>query len=365
MSSKQSQRSSSLAPQPTRSRRVNENGEPEGSQPSQAAHFIPINWILPAQYQPRQYFDKDAIQQLTASVKEHGILQPLLVRPKKDGKYELVAGERRYKAAREAGLTEVPVVVRELTDFEALQVALIENLHRGALNPVEEAEGILQLLALHLECDAPSAASVLYKMKNVLEKQSKSKPATPAASNEQASEAHSLTESESVADASRENVFPNSDSDESRENVFPNPEFEKVKEVFASLGKMTWESFVVTRLRLLNLPSDLLDAVRTERIEYTKAKAIARVEDKEQRQSLLEQAIAQGWSLSQIKEQVALLTQKKSTLTLNPLSSRLDATYKQIKTSMRKKQEIWENPQTQARLEVLLKELEALLGTDS
>jgi ParB family chromosome partitioning protein len=103
------------------------------------------------QQQPRRYFDSDALKELVSSVRQHGILQPLLVRPLKEGGYELVAGERRYLAATEVGLTEVPVTVRELTNEEAFQFALIENLQRADLTPIEETEGILQLLALHLE----------------------------------------------------------------------------------------------------------------------------------------------------------------------------------------------------------------------
>lgn len=100
--------------------------------------------------QPRRYFDLEALKQLTESIKQHGILQPLLVRLIDGAKYELVAGERRYRAAIDIGLREVPVVIRELDDNAAFQLALIENLLREDLNPVEETEGIVQLLALKL-----------------------------------------------------------------------------------------------------------------------------------------------------------------------------------------------------------------------
>ena len=88
--------------------------------------------------QPRRYFDPDRQAQLIKSVQEHGILEPLLVRPLADGLYELVAGERRYRAAQELGLKEVPVVIREFDDKQALQVALIENLQREDLNPNQQ-----------------------------------------------------------------------------------------------------------------------------------------------------------------------------------------------------------------------------------
>ena len=113
---------------------------------------LPLTSIcLPAQ-QPRRYFDPEKLEQLTLSVKEHGILEPILVRPVegKPDQYELVAGERRYRAAQQLKLTEIPVVIRHLTDTEALQLALVENLQREDLNPVEETEGILQLLSIQL-----------------------------------------------------------------------------------------------------------------------------------------------------------------------------------------------------------------------
>src|SRR5919202_4468060 len=100
--------------------------------------------------QPRRYFDPRAMDELVGSIQRHGILQPLLVRPLGEDRaeqYEIVAGERRYRAAREAGLAEVPAVVRKIGDEEAVQYALLENLQREDLNPVEETEGILRLLA--------------------------------------------------------------------------------------------------------------------------------------------------------------------------------------------------------------------------
>ena len=96
--------------------------------------------------QPRKQFDEDALAELAASIAQHGVLQPLLVRPLSGGNYQLVAGERRWRASRMAGLTEVPVVVREMTDQEAAELALIENLQREHLNPMEEALGFQTLM---------------------------------------------------------------------------------------------------------------------------------------------------------------------------------------------------------------------------
>lgn len=107
---------------------------------------IRIAEIEPNRAQPRKQFDEAALGDLAASISQHGVLQPLLVRPLPNGRYSLVAGERRWRAARMAGLTEVPVVIREMTDQEAAELALIENLQREDLNPMEEAIGYRTLM---------------------------------------------------------------------------------------------------------------------------------------------------------------------------------------------------------------------------
>ena len=102
--------------------------------------------IEPNRDQPRKVFDEDALAELADSIAKHGVIQPLLVRPMPDGSYQLVAGERRWRASRMAGLTEVPVVIKELSDDEAMALALIENLQREDLNAIEEAQGIKALM---------------------------------------------------------------------------------------------------------------------------------------------------------------------------------------------------------------------------
>ena len=107
---------------------------------------LPIGEIEPNRDQPRKAFDDAALAELSASIAQHGVLQPLLVRPMSGGGYQIVAGERRYRASRMAGLTELPAVIRELSDKEAAQLALIENLQREDLNPMEEALGYQKLM---------------------------------------------------------------------------------------------------------------------------------------------------------------------------------------------------------------------------
>ena len=101
--------------------------------------------IEPNREQPRKQFDEDALNDLAESISQHGILQPLLVRPMNDGTYQLVAGERRWRASRIAGLTEVPVVIKDLTDSQVAELALVENLQRENLNPMETAFGFKDL----------------------------------------------------------------------------------------------------------------------------------------------------------------------------------------------------------------------------
>ena len=105
-----------------------------------------ISEIEPNQEQPRKQFDEEALAELADSIRQHGVIQPLLVRPLENGMYQLVAGERRWRASRMAGLTEVPVVIKELSEAEAMELALIENLQRQDLNPIEEALGFQQLM---------------------------------------------------------------------------------------------------------------------------------------------------------------------------------------------------------------------------
>lgn len=107
---------------------------------------LPINEIIPNRDQPRKTFDEAALEELAQSIKQHGVLQPLLVRPIPSGGYQLVAGERRWRACRMAGLNKVPVVIKELTDTETMEIAIIENLQREDLNPIEEAEGLQALI---------------------------------------------------------------------------------------------------------------------------------------------------------------------------------------------------------------------------
>jgi len=101
---------------------------------------MPVDRIYSNPEQPRGHFDEDALQDLAASIREHGVLQPVLVRPRADGHYQIIAGERRWRASKMAGLTEIPVIVEQIDDETALEIAIIENLQREDISPLEEAE---------------------------------------------------------------------------------------------------------------------------------------------------------------------------------------------------------------------------------
>ena len=121
----------------------------ENSEQETSAVEVRITEIEPNKTQPRKEFDPEALRELSESIAAHGVLQPLLVRPLPEGTgYQIIAGERRWRASRQAGLATVPVVVKELDDREAMEIALVENLQREDLNAVEEAEGYRSLIEL-------------------------------------------------------------------------------------------------------------------------------------------------------------------------------------------------------------------------
>jgi len=273
---------------------------------------LPIEALQPRKNQPRRYFDEEKIEQLMRSIKEHGVLEPLIVRPIQDGRFEIVAGERRYRAAQKLNLAEVPVVVREFDDQQALQVALIENLQREDLNPVEETESILELLAIKIDGTTQDVISTLSKANHAKNR-----------------------------------------GQELEENVFL--QLQTIESTLAGIGRFTAESFRTSRLPLLNLPDDVLQVLRAGKIEFTKARAIAKVKDEKQRKELLESAIKENLSLSQIKERVSELTAKP--VQPDTLRERFKTAYREIANSP-----VWDDPKQQRTLEKLLSTLEKLIA---
>jgi ParB family chromosome partitioning protein len=285
-----------------------------GGEADSSPTAVPITKIQLPEKQPRHYFDPETLEHLAQSIKEYGILEPLLVRPLQKGTYELIAGERRLRAAQLIGLAEVPIIAHDLDDQQALQVALMENLQREDLNPVEETEGVLELLAIALSTSRDEVITLLGQANNARNRDQKLK-----------------------------------------DNVIL--QLEKVESVLAVIGKFTAESFRVNRLPLLNLPEDVLEKLRQGKLEYTKARAISRVKDDRQRKAILKDAIAKNLSLSQIKEQITALLEEEEEKQPETIQQQFSVIYKQIQKS-----KVWNDPKKQRKLEKIMSDLRSLLS---
>jgi ParB family chromosome partitioning protein len=287
------------------------------SSPTKSSQSSLVDKIhLPTKNQPRRYFALDKMAQLVASVKEHGILEPLLVRPLHNGEYELIAGERRLRAAKEVGLKEVPIVVKELDDKQAFQVSLMENLQREDLNPVEETEAVLELLALNLALDKHEVVSILHQSYNAKQRGQQL-------------------------------------------NQIVLIQLEQIESILTEVGRFNAGTFRSSRLPLLNLPDDLLSALRCGEIEYTKAIALARVKNEQQRDDLLKLAIANNLSLSEIKGKIKDIKLDEETTPERKIVQRFTDIGKRLRQA-----KAWSNQKKQERISKLLDELEKLTSND-
>lgn len=274
---------------------------------------LPLDSIAPPLYNPRTYFNPEKLQQLAESFSEHGMIGRLTIRPVEGKKqpYELVAGERRFRAAHLANLAEVPVEIKELTDEQAIALALEENLNREDLNPIEETEGILQLLSLESGLEKAEITSLLYKM--------------------------------------------------IKGRDVPTTFKEVVLKVFESLKNLTWQTFARDRLRLLNLPDLILEAIKQGQIEYTKGIEIAKVQDSQIQDELLADAISNNLSIKQIKDRIAQHKGKTSTdysaLSTEELIEDVRQTYQRFSRSKK----VWSERKNRKKIETLLKQLKSLI----
>ena len=269
--------------------------------------------------QPRHYFDPEAMESLIASIQKDGILQPILVRPLGD-LYELVAGERRFRAASSLELSDIPVVIKELSDQDAYLIALTENLQREDLNPIEETEGILSLLSLKLEQSEKDVIRLLQNLDHL----------------------------------ERGNIKADSNS---AHNVMGK---KKVEEIFAALG-LTWQSFLKNRLPLLNIPDDVMEELRKGKIAYTKAKAIARIKEEEKRIKLLNEAIQESLSLNQIRTRIKEITTQTEQKTVTP-QIRTKELWKQMN---KQKPWSWNDKRKKKKWEKIMQQLEELFQEES
>ena len=264
---------------------------------------MPLAHLVPNPDQPRKHFDPDSLQELAASIREKGVLQPLMVRPISDHRFEIVFGERRYRAAQIAGLTEVPVIVRPMTTQERDVVSAVENLQRKDLSKFEEADSKLRLIATTLQTEAQDVPDLL--------------KACRARPNEYASEIAAL------------------------------------ESLFAQLGREQWKSFVTNKLPVLNLPEPLLSSVRRGALDYTKAVLIARA-PQEQHATLLSRALNEEWSQDQVQQAVRALKPKPATHETALRNIRQKLSVQRVNKLDQDKQD---------RLQGLLRELDSLLST--
>ncbi|WP_102127019.1 ParB/RepB/Spo0J family partition protein [Deinococcus planocerae] len=197
---------------------------------------LPLDALSPTPYQPRGEFDGASLEDLAGSIRENGVLQPVLVRPREGGGYEIVAGERRWRAARLAGLSEIPAYIRDLTDDQAAAASAVENLLREDLNPVEEVEAKRRIAALALGLPDEE---VMTRLRHLLD--------------------HPEEDPEGVS---------------------------QLDAAFARLGGEKWQSFLRNKGRVLNLPPDVKAAVR-QGLDYRKALAVGGVADARERARLL------------------------------------------------------------------------------
>ncbi len=278
----------------------------------EVGRYTSVKSIKLPKKQPRRSFNPVKLQQLTDSIKKHGVLEPLIVRPV--GKnYELVAGERRLRASKDAGLTEVPIVIRELDEQQAFELALLENLQRDDLNPIDETEGMLELLCQSLELEQEGLISLLNQAANA---KRRDQPLTD-----------NVTRQLAIVD-----------------------------NIFATVGRQGRESFRTNRLPLLNLPEDVLEILRGGELEYTKAKAIAKLGSSEDRVVLMEQAVAERWSLSEVKQQVKALMQDGQA----PVRDSKDL-QKEFRSIAKVKSSAWTDNDKRQKIESLLNELKLVL----
>jgi ParB family transcriptional regulator, chromosome partitioning protein len=287
-----------------------------GDAPTERLQTIPLDRIRLPQQQPRKYFDPTAMAALVSSVKAQGVLEPILVRPLAGDLYELIAGERRFRAATAAGAIDIPAIAKDISAAEAWQIAIVENLLREDLNPIEETESILELLCLRLDLERERTIALLYGLLN--------------------------------------------DKQRMTDNVISHPQGQAIVAIFEEIGS-NWESFIANRLPLLKLPPDILEAIGTGKLEYTKGRAIARIDDPQQREQLLRSSIDEGYSLAQIRQAISEQTAARLVATNSSpsLQDRFDRALKQAKKSR-----VWNDTKKQKKLEKLISQLEDLVEVE-
>ena len=267
----------------------------------------------------RYYYDQDELKSWAETdLKTHGVHTALWVRPMptKPGAYELVAGLRRLTACELVGIAKVPVKVFDWNDDEAYAAAFDENDRRRDFSKLEEVDIILNLLSKRLMMSQEGVISLLYKMDN----QAKGK---------------------------------------TTQSVLGNEKAEMIEDFFKARGQLTWRSFISTRLPLLKKPPEILEAIRTSKLHYTKAIEIAKLKDSKKRKILLEKTINQVLSLSEVKQQVKALSRTASDVATSDTD--LKARFRLVMRKM-DKVNAWADTDKSSKLKSLLGQIEQLLN---
>ncbi|MFB9993268.1 ParB/RepB/Spo0J family partition protein [Deinococcus oregonensis] len=224
--------------------------------PSEAPQTLPVESLQPNPRQPRRFFDAASLQQLAQSIRQQGVLQPLMVRPLGDDHYEIVYGERRWRAAQQAGLTHLPVLIRTLSPQEVDIISAVENLQREDLNRFDEVTSKLNLVAHRFGIPVEAAVSLLKQLRN-----------DPMSAPEQV---------------------------------------EALEQLFAQLGREQWTSFVTNGLPALQLPVTLIEAVQSGRLDYSKAVLISRAPQRHH-SDLLKRVLAEELTHADLRMVIAQL----------------------------------------------------------
>lgn len=254
--------------------------------------IVPILDIVLPKDQPRKYFDEQSLRALSESIREKGVLQPIVVRKLHSGKYELIAGERRLKASRMAKRVHIPVIVHNVDDKEARSLQLVENLQREDLNAVEETLGTIMLISEELELSVEEVKALLYRIKH-----------------------------QKAGSTSGNNVITS--------------QVALVERVFREVGRFSLESFVINRLPLLQMPEDVLLAIQSGQLEYTKAVEIGKkLKNHDQlRSEVLKEAIASKMPIRSLRERIKeVLNPHKNNKNKSLVSSSVKQFKKQIET---------------------------------
>ena len=222
---------------------------------------LPLDAVSANPDQPRKHFGAEELSQLTASIVAYGVLQPIVVRDMAMGRYQIVVGERRFRAAQQAGLETVPAIVRSFDDKSTQLLALVENLQRTDLNPLEETDALLELLATVLAKPVPDVVDTL-------------------------------------------TALSNEDRGRGRHSAVATEERAEIERIFAELGRFSVRSFVAHRLPLLALPEDVLSYVRQGQLDYTKATAVSRLKDSQKRADLISEILDDNLSLREVQQRV-------------------------------------------------------------